>query len=143
MRRFRTSAAAVSALLALAVIVPASAANADTTVIQNNVPECTANLTEPTLDGETMSLTGTVTCAEGYGGWGWLWFDTDGRTPIPRDGVGIIEFERPSQIAQLTVVAPCASGKYRTHLIISLGTTSGSGNLGYNEAVTDPVTITC
>jgi hypothetical protein len=144
MRGFRISVVVATMFAAaLAVIAPGSAANAGTTMIQNNVPECEVNLTEPVSNGETMSITGTLTCPEGaaYSGWGWLWFDMYGSQPTEWDTVGIIEGS--GQIITQTVVAKCVSGKYRTRLVISLGPVSGSGNGGYNVAVSDPVTISC
>ncbi|MFF4415754.1 hypothetical protein ACFYY8_24770 [Streptosporangium sp. NPDC001559] len=145
MRDFRKSVA-VSAVFAavLTVAVPGGAANAGTTMIENSVPECVVDLTEPVSNGETMSITGTLTCPEGteYSGWGWLWFEVqdDSQSTEP-DTVGIIEGS--SRIITQTVVAKCVSGRYATKLVMSLGPVSGSGNGGYNVAVSDPVTISC
>ncbi|MEU1734547.1 hypothetical protein [Streptosporangium sp. NPDC020145] len=48
------------------------------------------------------------------------------------------DIEGSSRIITQTVVAKCVSGR-----VMNLGPVSGSGNSGYNVAVSDPVTISC
>ncbi|MFC0862915.1 hypothetical protein ACFHYQ_11485 [Sphaerimonospora cavernae] len=139
MRRFRTSVA-VSTMLAaaLAVMAPGGAANADTTMTRNDVPECVVNVTEPVSNGKTMTVNGSVICPKGSVDHGWmlLWFNGS-------EGVenGVAELQESGPTFQATVVAPCVEGTFRGELFISLHRTSGGG--GFNVGVSKLVTIAC